>query len=199
MIVRYRTRPRVTRASSIRPAGTPDAAGAFLSAEVGVQKNGMALSVMSMLSRQDIDPWDEVRHLSRLSRGEAVARLTMMILNARVELSGMGGASALASDLVRLLPDSRAAALDPANGHPRAITWSRRPEGSRGPAAARDEVRPSARMIHTVRLLILLIACAILIVIGIVDPRSIVSSGESRGSITADAGPTPGASVPPHP
>lgn len=48
----------------------------FLSAGVGVERNGMTLTVLSALARLDLDPWDEARRLSKLSRTEAADSLS---------------------------------------------------------------------------------------------------------------------------
>ena len=43
----------------------------FLFADVGMEANGMTLSVMSMLARQGSDPWGEAGRLAELTRAEA--------------------------------------------------------------------------------------------------------------------------------
>jgi hypothetical protein len=75
----------------------------FLFAEVGVQQNGMGLSVLSMLSRQDVDPWDEAAYLSGCPTRDAVARLASRVADASIALANPRDPSVVAVDLVRLL------------------------------------------------------------------------------------------------
>jgi len=49
--------------------------GHFLYATVGDDKNGMALTVLSALARQNVDPWQEAADLSRLPRETAMQRI----------------------------------------------------------------------------------------------------------------------------
>jgi len=51
----------------------------FLYAEIGEERNGMMLSVLSALARLDIDPWSEAASLSRLSAERATVRLTSLL------------------------------------------------------------------------------------------------------------------------
>ena len=176
MIVRYRTGTRNSRPSPPKAAGTDITAEAFLSAPVAVQPNGMTLSVLSMLCRQDLDPAAEVKHLSGLSRGEAVARLTTHILSAPTDFSSTGKASALASALLSLLPPFH---KDPVSGAGVPGTPATGNSVIEGPTT-----RPSNRHMSYARLLIAVIACVILIIIGIVDPKSIVSP---TGTVTTSA------------
>lgn len=65
------------------PAGLPDDLPAsydkFLRASVGVQSNGMELSVLSLLARMGKDPWAEAVRLRTLRREAAVNSLAAMI------------------------------------------------------------------------------------------------------------------------
>lgn len=201
MMMRYRTRPIQTQASSTRAAGPRRAADAFLSAEVGVQKNGMTLSVISMLSRQDIDPWAEVDHLSTLGRGEAVARLTAIILVASVSLPDDCSASTLASNLVSLLPAFESGTLRSAippskfnlNSY---IPLSERPEAT-SLSGARLPVHRLTPHGNRARLLVVLAAAVTLIVISIVQPKSIPSSSGGANSTNVTAGTSPAVSAQP--
>jgi hypothetical protein len=76
----------------------------FLFADVGVEKNGMMLSVLSALSRQDIDPWDEAGRLSDLSYERAIERLAHIITAMPGSLWRDGAATTIAARLVALLP-----------------------------------------------------------------------------------------------
>ena len=51
----------------------------FLLASIREEKNGMLLSVLSALARQDIDPWQEAARLSRLPRAIAIESLRATI------------------------------------------------------------------------------------------------------------------------
>jgi hypothetical protein len=51
----------------------------FLYAPVGDEGNGMTLSVISALTRLDIDPWQEAARLSALSKEQAVQALAPII------------------------------------------------------------------------------------------------------------------------
>ena len=52
---------------------------AFLFAEVGVEDNGMSLSLLSALARLDLDPWHEAASLRRLTAGQASERLSSLL------------------------------------------------------------------------------------------------------------------------
>jgi hypothetical protein len=52
---------------------------AFLFAPIGEEGNGMTLTVMSALTRLDIDPWREAARLSELSKERAVDALAPTI------------------------------------------------------------------------------------------------------------------------
>ncbi len=51
----------------------------FLYAPVGVEKNGMQLSVLSALARQNVDPWQEAAQLTGLPEKTAIQRLMSLI------------------------------------------------------------------------------------------------------------------------
>jgi len=52
---------------------------AFLFAEIGEERNGMLLSVLSALARLDLDPWREAASLSRLQAPAANERLASLL------------------------------------------------------------------------------------------------------------------------
>ena len=65
--------------------GLPASYDQFLRASVGVQPNGMELSVLSLLARMGKDPWAEAVRLRTLRREAAVdAIAAMMVLGALV-------------------------------------------------------------------------------------------------------------------
>ncbi|MEJ6396108.1 hypothetical protein V8J82_22830 [Gymnodinialimonas sp. 2305UL16-5] len=49
---------------------------AFLFAELGEDRTGAAVTVLSALARLDLEPWTEAHELSRLGREDAQVRLT---------------------------------------------------------------------------------------------------------------------------
>jgi hypothetical protein len=54
----------------------------FLFADIGTEREGMTLSVLSALSRLGIDPWQKAEHLARLPRAAAMtiaARLVLLL------------------------------------------------------------------------------------------------------------------------
>ena len=75
----------------------------FLFAPVGVDASGMPLTLLSLLARLGIDPWEEAAELAHLSREPAMLRLT-----SRLEAMPNGPASAadtvnIATRLIALL------------------------------------------------------------------------------------------------
>jgi hypothetical protein len=75
----------------------------FLYAAIGADRNEMPLTVLSALSRLDVDPWEEAAELSELPKDTAAQRLASLI--ARLP----GGrwaqdATAIADRLIELLP-----------------------------------------------------------------------------------------------
>jgi hypothetical protein len=77
---------------------------AFLFAPIGEGRNGMFLSVLSALARQDVDPWKEAAALARLPRADAVQRLTSFIAAQSDELPGRADPPTTAARLIALLP-----------------------------------------------------------------------------------------------
>lgn len=67
----------------------------FLFAQVGVDASGMPVTLLTVLARLGIDPWEEAADLARLSREVAMQRLTS-------RLEAMPNAPASAEDTVNL-------------------------------------------------------------------------------------------------
>jgi hypothetical protein len=88
----------------------PSAYNDFLYANVGEDTNGALLTVLSMLARRDVDPWEEAADLSRLSRDAAARRLISMI-TASPGQSSTADQTAVADRLIALLP-ARIASAD---------------------------------------------------------------------------------------
>lgn len=98
---------------------------AFLFAEIGRDRSGMALTVASAMARSGLDPWAEAARLAALSPAVAIQGLLPM-LSKSAEGADLGDVRTVADRLVRLLPRSGAS--------PQARRSSRSPAGV--PAAA---------------------------------------------------------------
>ena len=64
----------------------------------------MTLSVLSVLARQDVDPWQEAARLAQLSRDQAINSLASKIWKSNSERWSPSEASMLAVRLIELLP-----------------------------------------------------------------------------------------------
>jgi hypothetical protein len=97
----------------------------FLLAPVGVDASGMPLTLLSLLARLGIDPWEEAAELAHLSREPAMQRLA-----SRLEAMPNGPASAadtvnIATRLIALLhrsPPRKAALPEESRPHNAAKT-----------------------------------------------------------------------------
>jgi hypothetical protein len=76
----------------------------FLFAPIGLEKNGMALSVLSALARSDIDPWREAASLAKMSTEAATERMRSLIAALPEEMSARANADEIAARLIALLP-----------------------------------------------------------------------------------------------
>src|SRR6185312_2515277 len=76
----------------------------FLLSNVGIQPNGMPLTVLSLLARMGVDPWSEAEHLSTLSNESAVSWMEMAINRSPPYSWKQSDVTALASHLVDRLP-----------------------------------------------------------------------------------------------
>ncbi len=85
----------------------------FLFADVGVEANGMTLSVLSTLARLGMDPWDEAGRLARQPRTTAIEGLARMIAGMPASLWPLADSTPIAARLVALLPP-RGSASSPA-------------------------------------------------------------------------------------
>jgi hypothetical protein len=88
----------------------------FLYAAIGADRNGMPLSVLSALSRLDVDPWEEAAELADLPDDAATRRLALLIERlpgrwAKTDLR------AIADRLIALLP-RRGSSKAPLVGEP---------------------------------------------------------------------------------
>jgi hypothetical protein len=92
----------------------PSAYDDFLYAPLGESTNGAPLTVLSVLARQNLDPWKEAAELSRMPQETAARRLISMITASPGQSSSP---AAVADHLIALLP-CRVAALE---GAPRVL------------------------------------------------------------------------------
>jgi hypothetical protein len=76
----------------------------FLFAEIGMEANGMNLSVLSAFARGGSDPWSEANRLAILPRSDAIDSLATMIANMPRSVWKLPDAGAIAARLVGLLP-----------------------------------------------------------------------------------------------
>lgn len=78
---------------------------AFLFAPIGDDTgNGMQLSVLSALARQNVDPWEEAGRLAALSREAAILKLSAWIALLPDGKSTRRDAGPIAARLIELLP-----------------------------------------------------------------------------------------------
>ncbi len=75
----------------------------FLSASIGEERNGR-LSVLSMLGRLDLDPWQEARQLANLPIAAATRRLASLIESLPGQRAEAADSEAIAATLVARLP-----------------------------------------------------------------------------------------------
>jgi hypothetical protein len=78
----------------------------FLFAVVGEDQRGLPISVLSILARSNIDPWEEAARLARLPRTTAADRLASLITAVPDGIEGSACPETTASRLVKLLPHS---------------------------------------------------------------------------------------------
>ncbi|MGA7994687.1 MAG: hypothetical protein WCA28_07215 [Bradyrhizobium sp.] len=76
---------------------------AFLFASL-CETDEMTLSVLSVLARQDLDPWQEAARLTQLSRDQAIDSLASKISKSSGDRWSPSEASILAVRLIELLP-----------------------------------------------------------------------------------------------
>lgn len=84
----------------------------FLFAQVGEDRNGMRVSVLSALARRDLDAWQEAAKLAGLPTESATQRLASLIASLPDGPSTHRDADANAARLIALLP-RRAGAIIP--------------------------------------------------------------------------------------
>jgi hypothetical protein len=132
------------KCKAARPASLstlPSTYDDFLYAPVGESIDGAWLTVLSVLARQNVDPWEEAAELSRMPHDIATRRLISMITAS----PGSNAHPAAAADrLVGLLPRHIAAA-DVA------------PNVLQGEPAARRSPRPVSLMVIAIYILVMVL------------------------------------------
>jgi hypothetical protein len=88
-------------ASSLRPGGEFDE---FLFAPLGEDRNGLPLSIVSLLGRMDLDPWQEAASLADQPADAAVQRLASLLAALPVPSLQPADAGTMAARLIALLP-----------------------------------------------------------------------------------------------
>jgi hypothetical protein len=76
----------------------------FLYAPIGADGNEMPLTVLSALTRLDIDPWEEAAELSELPKDTATQRLALLIARLPGVPWAQADLKAIADRLIELLP-----------------------------------------------------------------------------------------------
>jgi hypothetical protein len=76
----------------------------FLFANVGLEARGMTLSVISVLARQGLDPWQEAGRLADLPNAEATDSLARTIAGMPQSLWNITDATVIARRLTGMLP-----------------------------------------------------------------------------------------------
>jgi hypothetical protein len=77
---------------------------AFLFALIGEDRNGMPLSVVSVLARRDLDPWHEAASLARLPAETAAGKLAALLRAIPDPALKQMNLGATAARLIALLP-----------------------------------------------------------------------------------------------
>lgn len=102
----------------------------FLFACVNEESDATPLTVLSILARLDVDPWEEAAKLAALPRGSAVRRLAAYIATAPGAASAYLNAETVFKRLIGLLPSlagiptpSKRSRIVYAFMKPRLISW----------------------------------------------------------------------------
>jgi hypothetical protein len=99
----------------------------FLFATIADDRHGQRLSVLSLLARSDVDPWEAAVHLMNMPGEMATARLAGLIAALPDAAMAKLPADAIAADLIGLLPRASDPAKTPGPGWdlPASLFWSR--------------------------------------------------------------------------
>jgi len=97
---------------------------AFLHAEVGVQLDGTALSVLSMLARLDLDPWVQAASWAKQPQADTITAVAGCIGQMPFAAAELACAHRTAARLVRLLPAETNQLWRVAPTRPAAMAWA---------------------------------------------------------------------------
>ena len=84
---------------------------AFLFAQIGEERNGMLLTVLSALARLDLDPWREAAELARMPKQAAKQRLTSLIEALPEAPSTRPEPETISTRLIALLPPGASSSI----------------------------------------------------------------------------------------
>ena len=76
----------------------------FLFSAIGAEHDGVPLSMISVLTRLDLDPWEEAGRLSSLRKRDAVEQLLQMVAKLPGTIWPVGEAPAISARLIDRLP-----------------------------------------------------------------------------------------------
>lgn len=79
----------------------------FLYTEIGIEKNGSPLTILSVLARLGKDPWAEAEHCLKMPQSKAVDCLARDLLNMEVYANRLDDARHAASQAIARLHSSR--------------------------------------------------------------------------------------------
>ena len=91
----------------------------FLYASIGAEGNEMPLSVLSALSRLNVDPWEEAAKLSELPKDTATQRLASLIARLPGGRWAQADCATIAHRLIELLPHRSRSNVPLVEGAPR--------------------------------------------------------------------------------
>jgi len=77
---------------------------AFLFAPIGEDRNGLPLSIVSLLARMDLDPWQEAARLATLPMEAAAQKLASLLTALPVPSLKPADPATMATRLIALLP-----------------------------------------------------------------------------------------------
>jgi hypothetical protein len=86
---------------------------AFLFAPLGEDRNGLPLSVVSLLARMNLDPWQEAGDLATLPAEAAATRLAVSLDTLKDPTLGQGNSKTVVLGLLALLPHRTPVAVQP--------------------------------------------------------------------------------------
>jgi hypothetical protein len=103
-------------------ATLPSTYNDFLYAPVSEDRDGMPVTVLSVLARQNLDPWEEAAGLSRLPEDAAMKRLSSMIAMLPGQSVTSFDPTVVSGRLMTLLPPPRVTLVSSSENASLAIT-----------------------------------------------------------------------------